>query len=189
MNRRKKKAKQVDYAEIIQQKFSQVDWKGMVEQAKQAWSRLPKLHQRALMILVPVVFLLLIFPTPEPTIDQPQSEPSSKQRVQVNINTTGLSEQSSKQQDSLKSEVWQEYTVKKGDTLAQVFRNNDLAMADLNALVRVEGSDKPLSYIKAGQLVRFKLADDGSLDILQLEKSAKSVMFFRLSDGGFGRSK
>lgn len=189
MNRRKKKAKQVDYAEIMQQKISQVDWKGLIEQAKHGWSHLPKLHQRALMVLVPVVFLLLILPTPEPTSAQPQVESLPKQRVQVNINTTGLSEQPSQQQESLKSEVWQEYTVKKGDTLAQVFRNNDLAMADLNALVRVEGSDKPLSYIKAGQLVRFKLADDGSLDILQLEKSSKSVMFFRLSDGGFGRSK
>ncbi len=62
-------------------------------------------------------------------------------------------------------------------------------MSDLNALVNVEGNDKPLSQIKAGQLVRFKLAKDGSLDILQLEKSVQSVMFFRLSDGGFGRSK
>ncbi len=63
-------------------------------------------------------------------------------------------------------------------------------MADLNALVKIEGSDKPLSRIKQGQLVRFKLADDGKLDMLQLEKSAgESVMFFRLSDGTFGRNK
>ncbi|WP_333004904.1 LysM-like peptidoglycan-binding domain-containing protein [Vibrio coralliilyticus] len=189
MNRRKKKVKQLGYTELVQQKFSQVDWKGIADQAKRAWAHLPKLHQRALMVLVPVVLLLLVIPTPNPTVEQPSSPQTAKQRVQVNINTTGLSEQPSQLQESLKSEVWQEYTVKRGDTLAQVFRNNNLAMADLNALVRVEGSDKPLSYIKAGQLVRFKLADDGSLDILQLEKSAKSVMFFRLSDGGFGRSK
>ncbi|MDA0119878.1 LysM-like peptidoglycan-binding domain-containing protein [Vibrio sp. T11.5] len=189
MNRRKKKAKQVDYVEIMQQKISQVDWKGLVDQAKRAWSGLPILHRRALMVLVPVVFLLIIFPSAESTSVQQQAEPLVQQRVQVDINTTGLSEQPSQEQENLKSEVWQEYTVKKGDTLAQVFRHNDLAMADLNALVRVEGNDKPLSHIKAGQLVRFKLADDGRLDILQLEKRSKSVMFFRLSDGGFGRSK
>ena len=84
---------------------------------------------------------------------------------------------------------WQEYEVKSGDTLAKVFRANGLDMSDFNALVRVEGSDKPLSLIKQGQLVRYKLSDDGRLDILQLEKSGQSVMFFRLSDGGFGRSK
>ncbi|KOO09935.1 lysine transporter LysM, partial [Vibrio xuii] len=69
------------------------------------------------------------------------------------------------------------------------FRTSGLPMSDLNALVKVEGSDKPLSYIKKGQLVRYKLDEDGKLDILQLEKSDQSVMFFRLSDGGFGRSK
>ncbi len=79
--------------------------------------------------------------------------------------------------------------VQQGDTLAQVFRNNQLPLSDLNALVRIEGDDKPLSQIRKGQLVRFKLAENGQLDILQLEKGSSSVMFFRLSDGGFGRSK
>ena len=187
MNRRKKKPKQVDYIELAQQKISQVDWKVMAGYIKSLWFALPKLHQRALMVLVPVVFILFTIPTSEsPSVSESVNEvSSSKQRVQVDINTTGLSEQYSR----VKSEAWQEYTVEKGDTLAQVFRNNDLAMADLNALVRVEGNDKPLSQIKAGQRVRFKLAEDGKLDIIQLEKRSKSVMFFRLSDGGFGRSK
>ncbi|MBU2895262.1 LysM-like peptidoglycan-binding domain-containing protein [Vibrio hepatarius] len=191
MNRRKKKPKQVDYIELAQQKILQVDWKVKVGCIKELWLALPKLHQRALMVLVPVVFILFVIPTSEsPSMSESVNEVSSaKQRVQVNINTTGLSEQYSQQQKGVKSETWQEYTVEKGDTLAQVFRNNDLAMADLNALVRVEGNDKPLSQIKAGQRVRFKLAEDGKLDILQLEKRSKSVMFFRLSDGGFGRSK
>ena len=191
MNRRKKKPKQVDYIELIQQKVEQIDWKAMVRFIKDLWSLLPKLHQRALMILVPFLFILFVLPAPEvaPDSEQDRVSSESKQRVSVNINTTGLSQKRSDEQQSLKSEVWKEYTVEKGDTLAQVFRNNDLAMSDLNALVRVEGSDKPLSRIKAGQLVRFKLAEDGKLDILQLEKSSKSVMFFRLSDGAFGRSK
>lgn len=191
MNRRKKKPKQVDYIELAQQKISQVDWKVKAGNVKDLWLILPKLHQRALMVLVPVVFILFFVPISEsPLVSESVNEvPNAKQRVQVDINTTGLSEQNSQQQKGVKSEVWQEYTVEKGDTLAQVFRNNDLAMADLNALVRVEGNDKPLSQIKAGQQVRFKLAEDGKLDILQLEKRSKSVMFFRLSDGGFGRSK
>ncbi len=73
--------------------------------------------------------------------------------------------------------------------MSQVFRSNNLPLADLNALVRIEGSDKPLSQIQQGQRIRFKLAADGQLDILQLERNNQSVMFFRLSDGGFGRSQ
>ncbi|MDA0149513.1 LysM-like peptidoglycan-binding domain-containing protein [Vibrio sp. LaRot3] len=187
MNRRKKKPQQVDYLELIKQKWSSIDWKQLKSQAQEKWSGLPKPHQRALMVLVPVVLLLALIPFPQSQPEQQQQAPA--QRVEIAINTQSLSEQGEKAQHELQSEQWQEYQVKKGDTLAQVFRANELPMKDLNALVKVEGSDKPLSNIRAGQLVRFKLANDGKLDILQLEKSSSSVMFFRLSDGGFGRSK
>jgi hypothetical protein len=128
----------------------------------------------------------------------------------VSVNTTSLSEQQDvtpstdipsaddNQADSSVSQStskvtrngsWKEYIVQRGDTLAKVFRANELSMSDLNALVNIEGLDKPLSKIQAGQLIRYKLTAQGELDILQLEKSGASVMFFRLSDGGFGRSK
>ncbi|WP_070962715.1 LysM-like peptidoglycan-binding domain-containing protein [Vibrio sonorensis] len=187
MNRRRKKTKQVDHVEDIKRKLSSVDWERKRQQAITLWSKLPKFHQRALMVLAPVVLVVLLIPFP--SVESEQAEPISNERVAIDINTQGLSEQQTAQQTSPKSDIWKEYQVKDGDTLAAVFRNVGLPMADLNALVSVEGSDKPLSRIKKGQLVRFKLADDGKLDILQLEKSAGSVMFFRLSDGGFGRSK
>ena len=141
------------------------------------------------MVLVPLVLVLLLIPVPKDTevlVDDTQAE---KQRVAIQLNAQSLSEQRSAHNSEAKSEQWREYTVKNGDTLAQVFRSNQLPMTDLNALVKIEGSDKPLSRIKQGQLVRFKLADDGKLDMLQLEKGGESVMFFRLSDGTFGRNK
>ncbi|MCW8334615.1 lysine transporter LysM [Vibrio sp. SCSIO 43135] len=186
MNRRKKKQQQVDYVALIQERVKQVDWKKASLELKSLWLSLPKLHQRALMVLVPLVMILLVLPTPKSDVE-PSIKPN--QRVEIDINTQGLSEQKSQATVTAPIESWSEYTVKSGDTLAQVFRANGLPMADLNALVKVEGTDKPLSRIKKGQLVRFKLASDGKLDILQLEKNSGSVMFFRLSDGGFGRSK
>ena len=139
------------------------------------------------MVISPIVLILLFVPLPEPKVDV---APTTS-RVELEINTVGLSEQQNAKSSSSETSNnnWQEYLVKQGDTLAQVFRNNDLPLSDLNALVRIEGSDKPLSQIRKGQLVRFKLAETGQLDILQLEKGDTSVMFFRLSDGGFGRSK
>ena len=139
------------------------------------------------MVISPIVLILLFVPLPEPKVD---TAPTTS-RVELEINTVGLSEQQNAKSSSSETsnKNWQEYLVKQGDTLAQVFRNNDLPLSDLNALVRIEGSDKPLSQIRKGQLVRFKLAETGQLDILQLEKGDTSVMFFRLSDGGFGRSK
>ena len=190
MNRRKKnRQQQVDYVEMVKTKLNSVDWSATKQRVIDKWQALPKLHQRALMVLIPILVILLIIPAPNPDAASYSPEPLAIQRVNVDINTRSLSEQNSGQKESLVSETWKEYQVQNGDTLAQVFRSNGLAMADLNALVKVEGPDKPLSYIKQGQLVRFKLADSGQLDILQLEKNNQSVMFFRLSDGGFGRSK
>ncbi|MGF1697410.1 lysine transporter LysM [Vibrio kyushuensis] len=186
MNRRKKKPQKTDYVELAKSRLNAIDWQAHIQRAKLLWQKLPQLHRRALMVLIPVVGVLLLLPNSKeekPTIT------ALNERVEIAINTQGLSEQSKQKAASPTSDIWNEYTVKTGDTLSKVFRTNGLPMTDLNALVQVEGTDKPLSHIKQGQLVRFKLADDGKLDILQLEKSKNSVMFFRLSDGGFGRSK
>ncbi|BCN23076.1 LysM-like peptidoglycan-binding domain-containing protein [Vibrio alfacsensis] len=197
MNRRRKKKQQVDHVGLMKQKLAAIDWKQPFDKEKwqknlspiaQFWQGLPKLHQRALMVLVPVVLLLLVVPAPK-EMSSTSVTPVETQRVTIQLNTQSLSDQSSAQVSQPQSESWKEYQIKNGDTLAQVFRNNQLSMADLNALVAIEGGDKPLSHIKQGQLIRFKLSDDGKLDMLQLEKNGNSVMFFRLSDGSFGRNK
>ncbi|KZX69480.1 lysine transporter LysM [Vibrio sp. HI00D65] len=194
MNRRQKKKQKVDHlAELkdrlnqVKEKLSSIDIKEMKTSVVQTWGLLPKLHQRLLMLISPIVLILLAVPLPEPKVE---ATPVTS-RVALEINTVGLSEQHNTKSNSSEptNNNWQEYLVKQGDTLAQVFRNNDLPLSDLNALVHIEGADKPLSQIRKGQLVRFKLAETGQLDILQLEKGDTSVMFFRLSDGGFGRSK
>lgn len=199
MNRRRKKKQQVDYVELIKQKFAAIDWKQPFNKSKWLeraqpvtafWQRLPKFHQRALMVLVPVFVLLFLVPMPKKTEELvEQSQPVEHQRVAIDLNAQSLSQQRTSQNSGPKSESWKEYQVKNGDTLAQVFRNNQLSMADLSSLVKIEGSDKPLSHIKQGQLIRFKFSGDGQLDMLQLDKGDHSVMFFRLSDGSFGRNK
>ncbi|WP_162062361.1 OapA family protein [Vibrio taketomensis] len=186
MNRRKKKPQKVDYIQLAKDKLEAVDWQSAKQALLSRWGQLPKIHQRALMVLVPIVLVLILIPFPEGT---PEQAEIVSQRVPVAVNTQSLSEQGEVVAPTVKTEQWQEYTVKSGDTLAQVFRTNNLPMSDLNALVRVESSDKPLSHIKAGQLVRFKVTPEGALDVLQLEKASKSVMFFRLSNGGFAQSK
>ncbi len=187
MNRRHKKKQQTDYIALAQDKWKAIDWQAYLEDVKQFWMRLPKFHQRALMVLIPVVLAISIIPFPESSSSS-SAEPVNK-RVGLDINTRGLSEQKASSSSPLESNAWREYIVQKGDTLSQVFRVNELPMSDLNSLVKIEGTDKPLSHIQQGQLIRFKLAEDGNLDILQLERNGQSVMFFKLSEGGFGRSK
>lgn len=199
MNRRHKKKQQTDYFASMKRQWLAIEWQNIFQRFAEHtnikrwgafWQRLPIYHQRALMVLIPLVVILLL--APWPSTESPAPKESSKpthQRVPIAVNTQGLSEQNKELSPPTVEKAWQEYIVQQGDTLSQVFRSNDLSMADLNALVQIEGGDKPLSQIQQGQLIRFKLTADGQLDILQLEKNNQSVMFFRLSDGGFGRSK
>nr|WP_274601934.1 LysM-like peptidoglycan-binding domain-containing protein [Vibrio sp. S11_S32] len=185
---------------------------------------MPKLHQRALMILIPMVLILLLLPvgksTPkqesivkavtqpkrvavpvmingvETTASKPKPKTEDKQnekRISLGGNTgdDAKAEQQAKREISNNAgpEPWHNYTVSKGDTLSQVFRNNDLSLSDLNKLVAIEGKDKPLSQIKHGQQVRFKLTNRGDLDILQIEREDGAVLFFRLASGGFSRTE
>jgi len=190
MNRRVAKRKSESVIELLKNKLNRPQLQARYQQAKSQLARLPKLHQRIIAGLSVGILALMLWPSPTPEAETAQApEPINGERKSVELNTASLSEQHNQSVVAPKSDLWQEYIVKSGDTLAQVFRANDLPMADLNALAKIEGSDKPLSRIKQGQLVRFKRNAEGELDILQLEKSGDAVMFFRLSDGGFGRSK
>ncbi|WP_261816546.1 LysM-like peptidoglycan-binding domain-containing protein [Vibrio gallicus] len=201
MNRRNRSKR---HTELLTEKFQGIEWKKLPSNIKGAFGRLsiplPKFHRRALMILVPITIIAILSPLPKKISAVKQEATVLNQRVSVPINNQGLSEQqdllagSTTQQPGTVvhtpvSQQWIEYKVKTGDTLANVFRNNDLSMSALNALAKIEGPDKPLSQIRQGQLVRFKRNNQGQLDILQLENGNDSIMFFRLSDGSFGRSK
>lgn len=163
------------------------------------WGRLPKLHQRLLMIIAPLVLLLILLPAPSSDNkvlnNEGEQQVLSPERKEVAISTKSLSDQVPNQNPDTtpttdtSSASWQEYIIQSGDTLTKVFRNNNLPISDLNELLSIEGQDKPLSKIKQGQLVRYKLTADGHLDILQLEKPDGAVIFLRLSDGSYGMSE
>ncbi|MGF1740705.1 lysine transporter LysM [Vibrio profundum] len=192
MNRRKAKPAQQDHVELLKVKWQSIEWQKFTFSPRGAWQSLPKLHRRSLSVLIPVVVLLAVMPTMKD--EQQQIQPDPNQRMSLTIDPQSLSDQASSNTDaqqitsqSKAKKTWRNYTVKSGDTLANVFRENGLSMSDLHALVKVEGTGSPLSHIRKGQLVRYKLLSDGQLDMLQLEKPTGSIIFFRLSNGGFAR--
>lgn len=161
-------------------------------QVVEHWNSLPNFHRKSLTVLVPLMVVLFLWPVSEST-EEPTASVTSTERRGVELNTRGLSEQRiqvvNENDEPPSANSWREYEVKGGDTLSNVFRANKLPMSDLYALAAVEGVGKPLSNIKKGQLLRYKLNKSGELDMLQLEKEDSSVMFLRLSDGSFGRSR
>lgn len=214
MNQRKKNNQ--SRTQVIKDKFIQSE---LVIRVIDAWHSLPKLHQRILMVLIPLVIVLLLLPSeksPEPQTQEVSVKPDKPSRMTVPLVINGEETAATKPKPKVEKsekrvqlsgpeadagdkperkvsnnagpEPWNDYTVQKGDTLSQIFRNNDLPLSDLNQLVEIQGKDKPLSHIQHGQLVRFKLTNRGDLDILRIEKEDGPVMFFRLSSGGFARS-
>lgn len=208
VRRYKKKPKTQDSLTAIYDGLMAIEWSQYGQRVQLTWQKLPHWHQKAVMAMMVLLLLLLLLPSGGSAPADTQNakvKPVVTERVQLAIDSVpALSQQKNealkiKEQTSttpkapetkaiINSEVWQEYVIQKGDTLSQVFRNNNLSLSDLNSLVAIEGSDKPLSQIQQGQLIRFKLAKNQQLDILQVEKSKGSVMFFRLADGRFSRS-
>ncbi|KXF80271.1 OapA family protein [Enterovibrio coralii] len=172
--------------------------KPLFEKVKPHWEALPKPHRIGVSVIAALLVVLLIWPSSDET-----AEPvvTSGERVSVPLDLTGNT-QSAQQSDDAGFDNnaapvvtnqtvdtdWVNYEVQRGDTLSNIFRDQSLPLPDLYAISAIEGTDKPLSRIQPGQLLRFKRNPQGELDMLQIEASKdKSVIFFRLSDGSFAR--
>lgn len=90
-------------------------------------------------------------------------------------------------QNSDDESQWRTYQIAPGQTMAQLFRDNHLPPTDVYAMAQVEGSDKALSNLQAGQTVRIRENEDGVVIGLSIEneKDNKQVHFTRQQDGSF----
>ena len=112
-------------------------------------------------------------PAPQPTAEQPQL-------------TTETTPVVTAAQDP--SPVAQRFTVKKGQTIAQVFRNNGLPVDDLFRMTAVEGAQKPLNQVEAGDKIQVIRGKDKTITELKIDKtSGQSVTFTRQRDGSYRR--
>lgn len=80
---------------------------------------------------------------------------------------------------------WHRYHIAAGQTLAQLFRDNNLPVGDVFAMADVEGQDKPLSNLQTGQEVRLRINDRGTVTGLTLTTKKGQVLFIRQQDGTF----
>ncbi|MDX1304471.1 LysM-like peptidoglycan-binding domain-containing protein [Photobacterium sp.] len=186
-------------------------WLEKLAPLKAKWQRLPKLHRRALAVLIPLVLVLVLLPASKKA-DSSIPEQTVRRDIELNIDNTPepvdkrAEPVSPKRPSQLAAEVtepaattevkavvaeqWFKYQVQKGETLAHIFREKALPLSDLYAVAAIEGKGKPLSQIQSGQWLRYKQTANGQLDALQIESSdGDPVMFFRRSDGSFARGQ
>lgn len=99
--------------------------------------------------------------------------------------------QTTPQQDtqSIPAQTWQTYTIKEGQTLAQLFRDNQLPVNDAFSMAKSEDQQKSLSQLRSGQAIRLQRNPQGDVSMLEVTNSAGTVITYtRLSDGSYYRT-
>lgn len=156
---------------------------------------LPSFHRRAIIIAVAVVLLAFLWPGPSP--EQPQRPVTTGDQ---SGNSVPMQAELSGQQPEVEQPAppaaspdsqgrWHAYQIASGQTLAQLFRDNNLPVNDVFAMAQVEGNDKPLSTLRTGQAVRIRQSDEGTVTGLTVETDNGQVLFTRQPDGSFIRAR
>lgn len=99
--------------------------------------------------------------------------------------------QTTPQQDtqSTPAQTWQTYTIKEGQTLAQLFRDNQLPVNDAFSMAKSEDQQRSLSQLRTGQAIRLQRNPQGDVSMLEVTNSAGTVITYtRLSDGSYYRT-
>ncbi|WP_249192954.1 LysM-like peptidoglycan-binding domain-containing protein, partial [Yersinia sp. Marseille-Q3913] len=157
---------------------------------------LPLFHRRWIIIVTAVLLLALLWPVSRDNTDRtfPISAPSTEVPLQAQLqDNLDASPPPTVAPPAIPNTLqgnWQSYQIQSGKTLAQLFRDNNLPVNEVFAMAQVEGSDKPLSNLKAGQEVKIMLDAQGVVAALAIETTANTeVLFTRQSDGSYRRDR
>ena len=136
-------------------------------------------------------------PTHQPSIPQAQdslnADPAASPSIEAPTanDPAGNVTQTTPQQDtqSTPAQTWQTYTIKEGQTLAQLFRDNQLPVNDAFSMAKSEDQQKSLSQLRSGQAIRLQRNPQGDISMLEVTNSAGTVITYtRLSDGSYYRT-
>ncbi|MDN0107621.1 OapA family protein [Yersinia rochesterensis] len=162
---------------------------------------LPLFHRRWVIIATTVLLLALLWPASRDNTNNtfPVSTPSTdvplQAQLQGNLDAPPPPTVASPQIPPLQGN-WQSYQIQSGKTLAQLFRDNNLPVNEVFAMAQVEGNDKPLSNLKAGQEVKIMLDAEGMVAALAIESTkaidstnSTEALFTRQNDGSYRRER
>lgn len=154
---------------------------------------LPLFHRRWVIIATAVLLLALLWPVSQDNtnnrfpVSAPSTEVPLQAQLQSDLDAPPPPTVAPADVPQLQGN-WQSYQIQSGKTLAQVFRDNNLPVNEVFAMAQVEGNDKPLSNLKAGQEVKIMLDAQGVVAALAIETTnSTEVLFTRQSDGSYRR--
>lgn len=152
---------------------------------------LPAPHRRGIITAIVLILLAFLWPSPSPQrlpVVPMQSGTGTDIPLQAEIveDARTLPTESTAQNNS--DGHWNTFTIASGQTLAQLFRDNNLPVNDVFAMAQVEGNDKPLSTLRAGQQVKIRQNAAGVVTGLTLSSENGEILFTRQADGSFIRA-
>ncbi|WP_409161238.1 LysM-like peptidoglycan-binding domain-containing protein [Pectobacterium sp. B2J-2] len=161
---------------------------------------LPLLHRRWILIAITLLLIVLLWPyspqhsQPARTTPVPLTQQDNQAAMQAviieNQPATSHQQPETTPPPAQSSAPWRQYEIASGQTLAQLFRDNNLPVSDVFAMAQVEGRDKPLSNLRAGQEVKLQLNAQGMVAELEIETTAnQTIRFTRGADGAFTRTR
>ncbi|TCL06372.1 hypothetical protein EZJ58_4623 [Sodalis ligni] len=156
------------------------------------WMRpLPLFHRRAILICAAIILLAILWPyspsdnaPPPPVAANQTGQQGGVMQAEIVNNAPSPAAPATPANGQL-----QRYRIAEGQTLAQLFREHNLPVADVFAMAQAEGDDKPLSSLHAGQQVDIHVNSQGVVTSLEIETGpTASVRFVRQSDGSYIRN-
>lgn len=147
---------------------------------------LPPQHRRGIILAAAIVLLAFLWPASRTSLTPPPATTENSVPLQAEIIDNGATDQT--QQDN-QGQQWRSYQIAAGQTLAQLFRDNNLPVNEVFAMAREEGSDKPLSTLSAGQTVKVRFNAQGTITALTVDGSNGPVLFTRQQDGSYLRAR
>lgn len=150
---------------------------------------LPPFHRRWILIATVLLLVVLLWPytPPTPRTNNTATPITLNESAPMQAN---LINRTPPPPARTAAPSWQTYHIVAGQTLAQLFRDNNLPVNDVFAMAQVEGRDKPLSNLRAGQAIKLQLNAQGMVTELEIETTEGQVVHFsRQADGVFLRTR
>jgi murein DD-endopeptidase MepM/ murein hydrolase activator NlpD len=124
-------------------------------------TRFPRAHVAASMGLAVLLGLAIMLP------GTGSSLPSRLESLELTLPDQGEPATAESLELTLPTRDWSEITVRPGDTLGKLLRDNGIAATDVHALVTSDPQLKRLANLKVGEVLRLDINEQGSLQAIE----------------------
>lgn len=146
---------------------------------------LPKAHRIGLFSIILLLLIILLWPVDEVAASRSAPSVSLELGMKYDVLIPQFAFDNLAPTDEEQGNDYVAYTVKSGDTLAQIFNNLSLSPQTTYKVSRAGPEAKKLTTLKPGDVVFIKINDTAQLVSLKLELSKTDTLVIKAKDNDF----